>query len=114
MRRLGLFGLVGGALLALGGCASQGYGSGGGFEDYDDCYDGYCVGYDTYGRVYERPRQPVTVARGEADRIDRSHGTTRTVSRDGGIRSTSSSASSRMSVAPPAPSRPAPATASRR
>jgi hypothetical protein len=114
VRRLGLVSLVGGALLALGGCASEGYGSGGGFDDFDDCYDGYCVGYNAYGRVYERPRQPTLAARGDIDRIDRSHGTTTTVSRGGAIRSAGSSASIRMPAAPSTPSRPAPSTVSRR
>ena len=115
MRRLVLACLVGGALLALGACASQGYGSGGGFDEYyDDCYDGYCMGYNAYGRLYERPKAPVTVARGGVDRIDRSHGTPQTVSRDGGIRIAASSPTfSRMSAAPP-PAPPAPTTASPR
>jgi hypothetical protein len=115
VRRLGVVGLLGGALLALGGCASQGYGSGGGFDEYyDDCYDGYCMGYNAYGRVYERPKQPALVARGGVDRIDRSNGTPQTVSRDGGIRMAVSSPSfARMSAAPPPPP-PPPTTASPR
>jgi hypothetical protein len=112
-RRLLGFAIVAAPLLGLAGCASGGYGSGGGFEDYDDCYDGYCVGYDAYGRIYERPKQPVVVARGDVDRVDRSHGTPQTVSRDVGIRPASPSASGRMSVSPPSSARPAPATASR-
>jgi hypothetical protein len=116
VRRLVLVGLLGGALLALGGCASQGYGSGGaGFDEYyDDCYDGYCMGYDAYGRVYERPKAPVTVARGDVDRVDRSHGTPQTVIRGAATRPTVSSPSfGRMTASPPPPP-PPPATAAPR
>lgn len=114
MRRLLVaLGVLAAPLLALSGCASSGYGSGGGFEEYDDCYDGYCMGYNAYGRVYERPKQPPVVARGDVDRIDRSHGTPQTVSRNGGIRAASSSASTRMSVSSPSSSRSAPAAVSR-
>jgi hypothetical protein len=114
MRRLLLrFAFVAAPLLAIAGCASSGYGSGGGFEEYDDCYDGYCMGYNAYGRVYERPKQPLIAARGDVDRIDRSHGTPQTVSRDGAIRPASSAASTRMSVAPPSSSRSAPSAVSR-
>ena len=115
MRRLLLgLGVVAAPLLALSGCASPGYGSGGGFESYDDCYDGYCVGYDTYGRAYHRSR---TEERGDVDRIDRDHGTTRTVSRgptraDATSRSTASA--SRMDVSRSAPPPPPPAAVSRR
>jgi hypothetical protein len=116
MRRLLVaLGVIAAPLLALSGCASSGYGygSGGGFEEYDDCYDGYCMGYNAYGRVYERPKQPLIVARGDVDRIDRSSGTPQTVIRDAGTRSASSSASTRMSVSPPSSSRSAPAAVSR-
>jgi hypothetical protein len=115
MRRLILaLGVIGVPLLALSGCASQGYGAGGGFDYYDDCYDGYCVGYDAYGRAYDRrPAQPGLAARGDVDRIDRSHGSTRTVDRSG-VRPTSTAASAaRMSVARPASPPPPPTTASR-
>ena len=101
-------------LLGLAGCASQGYGSGGGFDEeyYDDCYDGYCVGYDAYGRAYHRA--PETVARGVVDPVDRSPGSTRTVSRDTTTRAmSSSSTSARMSVSVPRSAPPAPTTVSR-
>ena len=117
-RRLTLAAVVLGLpLLGLAGCASQGYGSGGGggFEEYyDDCYDEYCVGYNAYGRAYYRTPQPPTVARGQVDPVDRSNGTPRTVSRDSTTRAMSASVtSSRMSVSPPSSSPPAPTTVSR-
>jgi hypothetical protein len=115
-RRLTLAAVVLGLpLLGLAGCASQGYGSGGGFEEYyDDCYDEYCVGYNAYGRAYYRTPQPPTVARGDVDLIDRSQGSTRTVSRDTTTRAMSSSVTAtRMSVSAPASSPPAPTTVSR-
>jgi len=116
-RRLTLGAVVLGLpLLGLAGCASQGYGSGGGFDEeyYDDCYDGYCVGYNAYGRAYYHTPQPPTVARGDVDPVDRSQGSTRTVSRDSTTRAMSSSVtSSRMSVAAPSSSPPAPTTVSR-
>jgi hypothetical protein len=113
MRRLLLaVGVLGGSILALSGCASQGYGSAGGFDEYyDDCYDGYCVGYDVYGRAYRRPPPE---KRREVDRIDRSHGETRTVSR-GTTHATAASASAaaRMSASRPSAPPPPPTTVSR-
>jgi hypothetical protein len=114
MRRLLLgLGLVGGSVLALSGCASSGYGSAGGFESYDDCYDGYCVGYDAYGRAYRRPLAPDK--RGPVDRIDRAPGETRTVDRSAprATSSSSTAAASRMSVSRSAPPPPPPASVSR-
>jgi len=116
MRRLLLAALSSAAVLVAAGCASESYGGGGGgFDSYDDCYDDYCVGYDGYGRAYRRPQEPVVVARGAVDRIDRPYGTTRTVSRDG-VQPTSFSASSasRMPVLRPASPAPAPRAASPR
>jgi hypothetical protein len=115
MRRLLLaLGAIGAPLLGLAGCASQGYGSGGGYADeyYDDCYDGYCMAYDSYGRVYQRPQE--ARPRMNVDPVDHAHGSTRTVDRSG-IRPTSTSASAaRMSVSRPSAPPPPPPTASRR
>ena|SRR6188474_1021642 len=118
MRRLILaLGVLGVPLLALSGCASQGYGSGGGgFDYYDDCYDDGCVGYDAYGRsYYRRPQDPELAERGDVDRVDRAHGSTRTVDRST-ARPTSTSIAApapRMAVARPASPPPPPTTAPR-
>jgi hypothetical protein len=116
MRRMILaLGAIGVPLLALSGCASQGYGSGGGgFDYYDDCYDDGCVGYDVYGRAYyRRPQEPRFAERGDVDRVDRSHGSTRTVDRSGVRPTSTAAAAARTSVSRPASPPPAPTTATR-
>jgi|RhiMetdeSRZDD1v2_1073273.scaffolds.fasta_scaffold06075_5 hypothetical protein len=71
-------------LLGLAGCASSGGGGVPAGVLFADCYDDYCVGYDTANlrHLYLRtPGTPQLPQRGEVQRVTDGRGDTQTVTR---------------------------------